>query len=132
MASMGGIKNSSETQIQSIDCKVRVAPEGIRLDDLNVVMAEIGPITGAGTISPGNDLNFQMKAELHAGNGPLGGVRAVASLGQGSSAIPFQVEGTTSHPIFVSHAASAVGNTMSLPVRGVGRLFEKLKGEKKP
>jgi len=132
MASLGGIKNSSDTLIQSINCKVRVAPEGIRLDDLNVVMAEAGPITGAGTISPGNDLSFQMKAELHAGNGALGDVRAVASLGQGSGAIPFQVEGTTSHPLFVSHAAGTVENTLSLPVRGVGRMFGKLKGEKKP
>jgi hypothetical protein len=95
-------------------------------------MAEIGPITGTGTISASNNLDFHMHAELRAGSGPLGGVRAVASLGQGSSGIPFQVEGTTSHPVFVSNAAGTVGNTLSLPVRGVGRMFGKLKGEKKP
>jgi len=132
MASLGGIKNSSDTLIQSINCKVRVAPEGIRLDDLNIAMAEAGPITGAGTISASNDLDFHMHAELHAGNGPLGEVRAVASLGQGSSGVPFQVQGTTSHPIFVSHDAGTLGNTLTLPARGVGRLFGKLKGDKKP
>jgi len=132
MASLGGIKNSPDTLIQSIHCKVRAAPEGIRLDDVNVVMAEVGPITGAGTISAGNALEFHMKAELHANNGPLGGVRAVASLGQGSGGIPFEVQGTTAHPVFVSNAAGAVGNTLTLPVRGVGRLFGKHKDEKKP
>jgi hypothetical protein len=132
MASLGGIKNSSDTRIQSINCQVRIAPGGIWLDDLNVVIPDFGPITGAGTISASNDLNFHMQAELRAGNGPLGSVRAVASLGQGSSGIPFQIQGTTSHPIFVSHAAGTVGNTMSLPFRGAGRIFGRLKGEKKP
>ncbi len=132
VASFGGIKNSSETLIQSINCKIRAAPEGIRLDDLNVVMAEAGPITGAGTISASNDLDLHMQAQLHAGNGPLGEVRAIASLGQGSSGIPFEVRGTTSHPIFVSHAAGTLGNTLTLPARGVGRLFGKLKDGKNP
>src|SRR5208282_4016328 len=75
MASLGGIKNSPDTLIQSIHCKVRAAPEGIRLDDVSVVMAEVGPITGAGTVSADNHLEFHMQAELHSGKGALGDIR---------------------------------------------------------
>jgi hypothetical protein len=131
-ASLGGIKNSPDTLIQSITYQIRVAPQQIRLDDLNVTLAGFGPITGVGTISPGNDLNFQMHAVLHAADGALGGLRAVASLGQGSSGIPFEIQGTTSQPVFVGHGTATVGNTMSLPFRGIGRMFERQKDEKKP
>jgi len=132
MASLAGIENSPDTLIESIQGKVRVAPEGIRLEDLNIVMADMGPITGAGTVSADNHLDFHMQAELHAGHGALGDIRAVASLGQGSGGVPFEVQGTTANPVFVSHAAGTLGNTLTLPARGVGKLFGKLKGDKKP
>jgi AsmA protein len=74
---------SHDTTIQNFSSDVRVAPEGTRADNINLTVPALGVLTGAGTVSPANDLNFKMSANLEGLN------------------IPFSISGTTSDPKFV-------------------------------
>jgi AsmA protein len=87
LPTLGSMPKSGETAIQTLDATLRVAPDGIQANGLNVVATPIGTLTGGGTIAPQGDLNFKMMANT----------------------IPFLVQGTTARPIVkpdVSRAAT--------------------------
>ena len=79
---LAGIKASNDTEIQTLGANVHYGPEGGRVEDLKLVLPAIGTLDGAGTISPANELAFQMRAT----------VRAVA--------VPFTIQGPASDPAF--------------------------------
>jgi len=94
----GKAASNSDTSIQNASLDARVAPEGTKADNINLTVPAIGVITGAGTVSPGGDLNFKMLANLQGGM--MGGLTQVATMGS-KSGIPFAITGTTSSPHFV-------------------------------
>ena len=55
---------------RDVQLHLRVAPEGIRADNLNVVVPAIGSMTGNGTVGADQSLNFQMVAHLSASSSP--------------------------------------------------------------
>lgn len=74
----------NDTTIQNFSSNVRVAPDGTRAENINLTVPSIGVVTGAGTVSPSNELAFKLNANV----GGLG-------------AVPIQVSGTTSDPKFM-------------------------------
>ena len=92
---LSGKQSGNNTVIENLSSDVRNAPEGTRLDKINVVIPSLGTVTGAGTISPSQELNFKLLANL-AGAGAA--VTKVVGLGAGG--IPVTVGGTTSNPTF--------------------------------
>ena len=112
----GKAASSSDTAIQNVSLNARVAPEGTKADNINLTVPAIGVITGAGTVSPGGDLNFKMVADLHGGM--AGGLTQVASLG-GKSGIPFAIGGTTSSPRFIPDVKGMVGGVAQGILGGV-------------
>lgn len=130
MSALAGVKTGSDTLIETMSSQLRVGPDGIRADNLKVVVPSVGTVTGAGTISSGNALNFKMQAKLAGGGGLAGGMSALSTLGQSRGAIPFLIQGTTSNPLFVPDVAGAMSNTVQAPVQGVGGLMG-LFGKKK-
>ena len=83
VSALSGKKTGNDTTIQNFSSDVRVAPEGMKADSINLNVPSIGVVTGAGTVSPANELAFKMNADV------------------GGIAIPFSVAGTTSDPKFV-------------------------------
>jgi AsmA protein len=108
LSALGGInKTVGDTEIQTLSSDFRVAPEGIRSENLNVVVPSIGAMTGSGTISADKKLDFKMVAHLGRQSNPSGqGAVAKATAGGG---IPFKVEGTTSNPQIVPDVGGIVG-----------------------
>lgn len=88
---LAGIKEGPDTAIQVLSASVRWAPEGASAKDMKLVVPAIGELTGAGTISPANALDFKMSAIVHTS-----GLLAIA----GNTPIPFTVGGTCSEPTF--------------------------------
>jgi len=129
---LGGKQSGNDTAIQNLSSDVRYAPEGTKLDKMDVVVPAIGTVTGAGTISPSNDLDFNLVANLSGAVG--GGLTKVA--GMGSGGIPVKVGGTMSNPTFTPDVKGLVGNQLkglipggkSSPLGGLGGLL----GKKKP
>ncbi len=74
----------NDTTIQNFSSDVRVAPDGTRADKINLTVPSIGVVTGAGTVSPSNELAFKLNANVG-----------------GMGAIPIVVSGTTSDPKFM-------------------------------
>jgi AsmA protein len=113
VASMAGLPRNGETQIQLLKSTLRIAPERIQVDGLDVVAPSIGTLTGAGTIAPKGAMEFKMNAKLTSVVGA--GVARIASLGQPSNGIPFRIQGTTSSPVFVPDVGGAVTNAIKSP-----------------
>lgn len=105
LSSFAGVAKGADTVIQTLSSDVRVAPDGIRTDNLNLVVPTIGSMTGNGTVSPKQELNYQMVAKLSNSASPLGGIAKIASAGSSSGGIPFKIGGTTSNPSFTPDLA---------------------------
>jgi AsmA protein len=105
---------SKDTTIQNASANARMAPEGTRVDSINVTVPAIGTLTGAGTVSPAGALNFNMVAELSGGGRDTQRASRREDRGGG---IPFAIQGTTSDPKFVPDikgmAAGAVQEKIS-------------------
>jgi len=128
----------TDTTIQNFSSTVRVAPDGTQANAINLTIASLGVVTGAGTVSPAGALNFKMNANLSGG--AAGGVTQMAGLGGQAGNVPFMIEGTTSDPKFVPDvkgmAGSAIqqaisgklpGGNQSNPASALGGLFGKKK-----
>ena len=98
--------SNQNTSIQNASLDARVAPGGTRADNINLTVAAIGVITGAGTVSAAGDLAFKMLADLHGGM--VGGLSKIAGTTSGKAGIPFAIEGTTSNPKFIPDVGGVV------------------------
>lgn len=93
-------QTGNNTDIQLMSCKLRVAPDGVRTDDLNLVMPALGTATGSGTIAANNALNYKLNVKL-APNSPLAALATLGSIGRRGGTLPLTVTGTTANPIII-------------------------------
>jgi AsmA protein len=129
ISALTGKQTGNDTVIQNLSSDVRHAPEGTRLDKINVTIPSLATVTGAGTVSPDNALDFKMVANM---TGAGGDVTKVAGLGSGG--IPVSVGGTTSNPTFTPDLKGMAGKELKGIVNGgksLGGLGGFL-GKKKP
>jgi AsmA protein len=145
LSSFAGIAKGSDTVIETFSSDLHVAPQGIRSDNLNLVVPAIGSMTGSGTIGADKALNFLMVAHLGASNNPVGKIASLTSVGGGQKGtgggIPFKIQGTTSKPEFIpevgamagSIANGAVGNVPASrqDIQNLGKQLGGLFGKKK-
>jgi AsmA protein len=113
ISALGG-KGAGEkdTTIQNFSADVRVAPEGTRADNIDLIVPSLGTVTGTGTVSPSNALDFKMKAD----------------------SIPFTIQGTTADPKFAPDVKGMAGSLLKgalgdkngeNPLGGVTGMFKK-------
>jgi AsmA protein len=100
--SLTGGKGSPDTSIQKLTSNVRVAPEGIRTEAMDLVIPALGEVTGAGIMSADNNLDFKMVAALSSSGvgGTLGGLMGGGGVSKGAK-LPFKIQGTASDPKFI-------------------------------
>jgi AsmA protein len=79
---LAGMKPLSDTVIQTLGASLHFGPEGGLVEDLKLIVPSLGNLEGSGTVSPSNDLAFQMRAT----------VRSVS--------VPFTIQGTAAEPAF--------------------------------
>ncbi len=110
LSSFAGVPKGTDTMIQTLSADVRIAPEGMRLDKVSIVVPAIGSIAGSGTIAANHALDFKMAARVSGGSGgALGGLATLTSAGGSSGGIPFTIHGTTSDPVFEPDVNAMVG-----------------------
>jgi AsmA protein len=118
---------TGNTLIQTLAATLRVAPDGIRIDNLNLVAPALGALTGSGTIAPNGSLDFRMLAKLMGA--AAGQLSRVTSLGQSAGGIPFRVQGTSANPVFVPDVGRVVSDLAKDPetakkaISALGGLF---------
>jgi AsmA protein len=96
---LSGIKTGPDTTIQNFSSNVHVAPAGIQTSDVNLVVPAIGTVTGNGSISPQNALDYKMQAALNGTT--ISGLSQLAGMGSKGANVPFFIQGTASDPKFV-------------------------------
>ncbi len=117
ISALGGAKTGSDTVIQNLSTNARVAPEGIKTDDVNLVLPSLGTLTGAGTINPAGALDYHMLAKL---SGVAAGLTQIAGIGGGSAGVPFFIRGTTSSPQFAPDVQGILAGRLKGGIPGVG------------
>jgi AsmA protein len=121
---VAGITRSPDMDVQTASTNVRVAPEGIAAQDIQLVVAGFGALSGSGTISPINMLDFKMNANVQA-------ARVTSALGNIS--VPFTVEGSSSNPVFKPDvSAVAKAQFKKVETKALGGVLNNLLGGKKP
>jgi hypothetical protein len=131
--------SSADTVIQNLSSNLRIAPDGIRADNLNVVIPALGSLTGNGTIGSNNALNFHMVAQLAQSSGMLGQMtKNIPILGGRGGSIPFMIQGTTAQPVFLPDVGGAVSGAMKNPLQqqqqqqnGIGGMLQGILGGRK-
>jgi AsmA protein len=114
ISALGGKKTGNDTVIQNFSSDVKVAPAGTEANNIDLNIPSIGVLTGAGTVSPSNELAFKMKAQVSGLD------------------VPFDVSGTTADPKFEPDvkgmASGLVKGALGNNAKGLSSLF----GKKKP
>jgi AsmA protein len=117
ISALGGAKTGSDTVIQNLSTNARMAPEGIKTDDVNLMIPSLGTLTGAGTINPAGGLDYHMVAKL---SGAAAGLTQIAGMSGGGSGVPFFIRGSTSSPQFVPDVQGMVAGRLKGGIPGVG------------
>jgi AsmA protein len=132
ISALTGAKTGSDTTIQNLSADAHVAPDGINTQNVNLNIPSLGVVTGSGTISPQNALNYHMEAKLSGGM--AGGITQLAGMGNKGGGVPFFIQGTTSDPKFVPDVKGMLGNPLGAAgqapagiANGLGGLFGKKK-----
>lgn len=119
IATLAGLQSGSDTTIQLLKSGLHIAPQGIQLGNIDLVVPEIGSMTGNGTIGADSSLDFHLVAHMNgaSGNGAPNAVGMLTSAlgaktGGALKAIPIHVTGTTSKPVFIPDVGSAVAQQL--------------------
>jgi AsmA protein len=133
VASLAGVKSGKDLDIEKFTSNVRVAPDGIKTDNVDASVQGVGTLTGAGTIDSKNNLDFKMVATLTSALGDaaspvstLGGALGKATGGGGGcksgAAVPFQIQGTTADPKFIPDVGGAAASMLKSQLGCAGGL----------
>lgn len=128
-------QGGNDTLIKVAQGALRYGPQGINADNLNVQIALVGSVSGAGTISASNALNFRLLAKLD-GSSPLAQLTQIPFFNKGGG-IPFRVQGSASNPqitVDVPGLSKTPLNQLKIPQNGKlgGILGGLLNKKKKP
>ncbi|MBV9626034.1 MAG: AsmA family protein [Acidobacteria bacterium] len=99
ISALGGAKSGPDTTIQNFSSNVRYSPSGIQTSNVNLVIPALGTLSGNGSVSPQNTLDYKMTATLNGS--VVGGLSKMAGLGGNGASIPFFIQGNASDPKFV-------------------------------
>ena len=114
----GKTTGGNDTSIQNFSSSVHVAPDGTRAENINLTIPAFGVLTGSGTISPTNALNFKMNANLSGG--AVSGITQMAGMSSKGGNLPFTIAGTTSDPKFIPDVKGMAGGILQNALKGQG------------
>jgi AsmA protein len=127
ISALSGAQTGSDTSIQNLSTDARVAPDGVRTQNINLTIPALGTVTGDGTISPGGALNYKMNAALSGS--VVSGLTQLAGVGGKGGSIPFFIQGTTSNPQFMPDVKGLANSQLK---SGLGGLVGGATGGKSP
>jgi AsmA protein len=122
---IGGLKpvsgSQGGTQIQTLRADVNSSSQITRIENLYASVPLLGTATGAGTIAPGGELNFQVLAKLNA---TIGGFLGQAVSTADADGIPIHITGIASNPVIQADLSKLLqknaGNLLKQQLLGNG------------
>jgi len=110
ISALSGARTGPDTTIQNFSSDVHYSPSGVQTQNINLVIPAIGTITGSGTMSPQNALDYRMTAAL---NGAMvSGLSKMAGMSGNGTSIPFFIQGTASDPKFMPDVKGMVSGQL--------------------
>src|SRR5262249_49520050 len=140
LASFAGIPSNADTAIQTMSSGLRVAPEGLRADNIILDIPQIGSFTGQGVIGRDNSVNFQMLLKISNSAGTLLGNLGGFSKTAQTQGIAFQIRGKTSNPVFLPGLGGGLKESLGTalapgdktnPEQGLKGVLDDILGNKK-
>ena len=116
LANLAGIQSNQRTDIEKFASSVRMAPEGIQVSSLQMVIPSMGELSGVGKIAADQSLDFTMRALLKPSGGVVGELTKLT--GGNALDLPFFVRGTASDPKFVPDSQKAATSILESVLSG--------------
>lgn len=108
LSAFTGIKQNADTLIQTFSSGLRLAPDGLRADNIVLDVPSIGSFTGNGVVGNNNSLDFQMLLKLSDTSGSMLGNLGGFSQTAKNQGIPFLIQGKSSSPVFLPAIGSSL------------------------
>jgi AsmA protein len=126
IAALSGVKTGDTTEFQKLRANVKMNDAGVRIDGIDAVIPAMGELTGAGTVSPANQLDFNLTVQVTnaTGMGKVGvGLLTALNGGgdNGKKGVPLKVVGTPDDPVITADVGGIVGKT----TKSITNLFHK-------
>jgi AsmA protein len=118
VSKLTGAPQGQDTLIQNFSADVHMAPSGTTTNNINLNVPSFGVITGNGSVSPSDALNYKMSANLSGGT--VTGLTQLAGMGNKGATLPFMIEGTSSNPKFVPDIQGMMGSQLKSTLGGLG------------
>ena len=113
IAALGGVKASDTTEFEKLRADVRITNAGVVVSKIEAVIAAMGELSGSGTVSAADQLDFNlvMTGSAASGIGKVGvGLLSALNGSSGSkSGVPLRVTGTPDDPNITADVGGIVG-----------------------
>jgi AsmA protein len=113
IAALGGMKSGDTTRFDKLRVNVRIADSGVVADQIEAVIAGMGQLTGSGTISPANQLDFNLLVNVASANA-MSKVGIGVITGFSGNGVPIHVTGTPDDPYITANVGGVVKKTKSI------------------
>jgi AsmA protein len=115
IAALSGVKTGDTTDFESLRVNVRITGAGVVADQVNAVIDGMGELTGSGTVSPTDQLDFNLtvkrvpvKGISKVGVGLLTKLNGSGGSSGNGSGVPMHVTGTSEEPYITADVGSIV------------------------
>jgi AsmA protein len=124
IAALSGVKTGETTDFEKLRVYLRITNAGVVASKIDAVIPAMGELTGSGTVSPANQLDFNLVVKVASANG-VGkvGVGFLTILNGGSSGkrsgVPMRVTGTPDEP----YITADVGGVVQKKAKSIASIF---------
>lgn len=124
IAALSGVKTGETTDFEKLRVYLRITNAGVVASKIDAVIPAMGELTGSGTVSPANQLDFNLVAKVASANGVRKvGVGFLSILNGGSSGnqsgVPMRVTGTPDEP----YITADVGGIVQKKAKSIASVF---------
>ena len=113
IAALGGVKSSDTTEFEKLRADVRMTNAGVTVTRIEAVIPAMGELSGSGTVSAADQLDFNlvMQGSAVSGIGKVGvGLLSALNGSSGNkSGVPLRVTGTPDDPNITADVGGIVG-----------------------
>jgi AsmA protein len=112
IATLSGVKTGDTTEFEKLRVDVHVSNAGVVVSKIEAVIPAMGELTGSGTVSPADQLDFNLvlKGSSASGIGKVGvGLLSKLNGSGGSGGVPLRVTGTPDEPYITADVGGIVG-----------------------
>jgi AsmA protein len=115
IAAMSGLKTGDTTHIEKLRANVHISNAGVVADKIESVIPAVGEVSGGGTVSPADQLDFKLVAKVSSaegigkvGAGLLTKLNGPSGASGKTAGVPLRVIGTPEKPVITADVNSII------------------------